>query len=148
MADSTGFEFLANIKAEETALPEIKRAGGGNGRQRKVQNNPFVAWLQESNEKGIGKAVTVKANVARQTEYLIRQAAADLSLGVRVVHMVDGNEIKVRKSAGEEKAELDALHPNKNVKVMFQAQKKRKFAPRKRKNGTTETVQPQAESTE
>lgn len=147
MADNS-FDFLAGLKeAEETQLPEIKRAGGSNGRQRKVQDNPFVNWLRESNEKQVGKAVTVKASQARATEYLIRQAAQDLSLGVRVVHMVDGKEIKVRKGKDEEKAEIDTLHPNKNVRVMFQAQKKRKFAPRKRKNGDAVET-PLAESTE
>lgn len=141
MAENTGFEFLSDLQAEETALPEIQRAGGGNGRQRVVQDNPFVPWLQESKEKEIGKAVTVKAGQARKTEYLIRQAAQDLGLGVRVVHIVDGNEVKVRKAQGEEKAELDTLHPNKKVKVMFQAQKKRKFANRTRRTAQTETTE-------
>lgn len=133
MAENTGFEFLANLKAEETALPEVKRAGGGNGRARVVQDNPFIPWLQESKEKEIGKAVTVKASQAKKTEYLIRQAAADLGLGVRVVHIVDGKEITVRKASGEEKSELETLHPNKTVRIMFQAQKKRKFANRTRR---------------
>lgn len=141
MAENTGFEFLSNLKAEETALPEIKRAGGGNGRERVVQDNPFVPWLQESKEKEIGKAVTVKASQAKKTEYLIRQAAADLGLGVRVVHLVDGKEIKVRKSADEEKSELETLHPNKSVRVMFQAQKKRKFANRTRRTAQAETTE-------
>jgi hypothetical protein len=146
MAESTGFEFLSNLQAEETTLPEIKRAGGGNGRERAVQDNPFVGWLSETWDaetltSKAGKAVTVKASQARKTEYLIRQAAQDLGLGVRVVHMVDGKEIKVRKGAGEEKAELDTLHPNKNVKVMFQAQKKRKFANRTRRTAQAETTE-------
>jgi hypothetical protein len=146
MADTTGFEFLSNLQAEETTLPEIKRAGGGNGRERTVQDNPFVGWLSETWDaetltSKAGKAVTVKASQARKTEYLIRQAAQDLGLGVRVVHMVDGKEIKVRKGAGEEKAELDTLHPNKNVKVMFQAQKKRKFANRTRRTAQAETTE-------
>jgi hypothetical protein len=142
MAENTGFEFLSSLEAEETALPEIKRAGGGNGRTRVVQDNPFVGWLgetwdTESQTSKAGKAVTVKASQAKKTEYLIRQAAADLGLGVRVVHLVDGEEIKVRKAQGEEKSELDALHPNKKVKVMFQAQKKRKFANRTRRTAET-----------
>lgn len=139
MAENTGFEFLASLKAEETALPEIKRAGGGNGRTRVVQDNPFVPWLQESKEKEIGKAVTVKASQAKKTEYLIRQAAADLGLGVRVVHIVDGKEITVRKAQGQEKSDLEALNANKNVRIMFQAQKKRKFANRTRKANVAET---------
>lgn len=146
MADNTGYEFLSNLSAEETELPEIKRAGGGNGRERKVQDNPFLGWLGETwdadtQTSKAGKAVTVKAGQARKTEYLIRQAAQDLGLGVRVVHMVDGKEITVRKAQGEEKAELDTLHPNKNVKVMFQAQKKRKFANRTRRAAQAETTE-------
>lgn len=145
MAENKGFEFLSNLSAEETTLPEIKRAGGGNGRARVVQDNPFVGWVGdtwdgETQTSKAGKAVTVKASQARKTEYLIRQAAADLGLGVRVVHMVDGKEIGVRKGEGEEKAELDTLHPNKNVRVMFQAQKKRKFANRTRKAAGTDTA--------
>lgn len=139
MAEKTGFEFLSNLQAEETALPEIQRAGGGNGRTRVVQDNPFVPWLQESKEKEIGKAVTVKASQAKKTEYLIRQAAQDLGLGVRVVHMVDGTEVKVRRAQGEEKSQLESLHPNKSVRIMFQAQKKRKFANRTRKANGAET---------
>jgi hypothetical protein len=130
MADND-FSFLDNLSAADAELAPITRSGGdSNGRQRAVQNNPFVAWLQDSKEKEIGKAVTVPARQAKQTEYLIRQAAADLALGVRVVRIVDGEAIKDKKA-------LDALHPNKKVTMQFQAQKKRKYAPRPSRSVST-----------
>lgn len=134
MADND-FSFLDNLSAADAELAPITRTGDSNGRQRAVQNNPFVAWLQDSKEKEIGKAVTVPARQAKQTEYLIRQAAADLGLGVRVVRIVDGESVK-------EKKELEKLHPNKKVTVQFQAQKKRKYAPRpgRSANGSVATA--------
>jgi len=133
MADND-FSFLDNLSAADAELAPITRTGGdSNGRQRAVQNNPFVAWLQDSKEKEIGKAVTVPARQAKQTEYLIRQAAADLALGVRVVRIVDGEAVKDKKG-------LENLHPNKKVTMQFQAQKKRKYAPRPNRSVNSSTT--------
>jgi hypothetical protein len=135
MADNTGFEFLQNLAAEEAELPRITRAGGGNGRQRLVQDNPFVKWLQEGYNSqepnnSVGKQVKVPARHARKTEYLIRQAAEDLNIGVRVVFMVDGEVLKGGRTA------LKDINANKTVAILFQGQRKRKFAPRRRRNTT------------
>jgi hypothetical protein len=127
-----GFDFLNKLSASDTELPSITRAGGGNGKGRQVENNPFVQWLQESYNDGvsfIGKSVTVPARHALKTEYLIRQAGEDLSIGVRVVRMVDGERINERKAIKE-------LNGNKNVQILFQAQKKRKYAPRNRRSAS------------
>lgn len=133
MADND-FSFLESLKAEETALPKITRAGDSNGRERAVQNNPFVGWLTESKEKEIGKQVAVPARQWKQTVYLIRQAAEDLGIGVRIVNMVDGVQEKDRKA-------LLALNGNKRVTVLFQAQKKKKYSPRTRKAGAVTVTQ-------
>lgn len=118
------FGFLSNLQAEETELP--KRSATGGGRARMVQDNPFVQWVSESNTDGKGRSVTVPARHATKTEYLIRQAAEDLGLGVRIVRMVDGESV--------EKSAVKDLNPNKNVKLMFQGQKKRAYKPRAKKN--------------
>jgi hypothetical protein len=128
MAEKNEFAFLETLSAEDTELPSVNRSGGG-GRSRAVQDNPFVPWLSESHQTGKGKSVTVPANQAVRTEYLIRQAAEDLGIGVRVVRLVDGSQV--------DKAAIKELHPNKKVKVMFQGQKKRAYSPRKRKNADT-----------
>lgn len=123
MAENNGFGFLGNLQAEETELP--KRSATGGGRARAVQDNPFVAWVSESYSDGKGRSVTVPAEHAVKTEYLIRQAAEDLGLGVRVVRLVDGEQV--------EKSAIKDLHKKKNVKVQFQGQTKRAYSPRKRK---------------
>lgn len=128
MADN--FDFLNSLDAADTELPKIERAGGGNGRGRQVQDNPFVGWLQESQTTEKGKSVTVQNRHAKRTEYLIRQAAEDLGIGVRVVRMVDGEQVKEKKA-------LENFHDNKKVTLMFQAQKKRKYAPRTRRAQST-----------
>lgn len=134
MAENTKdeFAFLGTLQAEETELP--KRTSTGGGRSRAIQDNPFTEWVAASYQDGKGRAVTVPNENAKKTEYLIRQAAEDLSLGVRVVFMVDGSPV--------EKAALKDLHRRKNVKVMFQGQKKRAYSPRRRKSaeGTADTA--------
>lgn len=125
MAEKNEFSFLDSLQVEEAVeLPKVNRTGGG-GRERAVQDNPFVQTLQDSYQTDMGKAVTVPARHAVKTEYLIRQAAEDLGIGVRVVRIVDGERV--------EKAALKDLNQNKNVKIMFQGQKKRAYSPRTRK---------------
>lgn len=120
------FDF-SNLSATETELP--KREGG---RTRVVQDNPFVPWVQESYNTGTGRAVEVPNEMVKKTEYLIRQAAEDLGIGVRVVMSLD-------KEAREKAPK------NKKVRVSFQGQEKRKYSPRKRTQANTDTV---PESTE
>lgn len=121
--EATGYEFLASLTAaEETELP--KRAGGATGKARIVQNNPFTPWVSESYADGKGRAVTVPNENVKKTEYLIRQAAEDLGLGVRIVFVVKG-DVKDKKS-------LESVHKKSNVKVMFQGQKKRSYSARRK----------------
>lgn len=101
-----------NITAEKTELP--KRAGG---RTRKVQSNPFLSMVQESYNDGMGRKITIPNEHYKDAEYLIRQAAADLGLGVRIV-------------ASLTKEEREAAPKNKKVDVQFQGQKKRNYTPR------------------
>lgn len=124
------FSFLSALKPEAIELP--KRSSTGGGRSRTVVDNPFREWLSASFDEGTGRAVTVPAENAVKTEYLIRQAGEDLSLGVRVVFMVDGEQI--------EKKAIKDLHRRKNVRIMFQGQKKRAYSPRRRK-GDAVTVE-------
>lgn len=118
MSENTGFDFSA-LSVEDAELP----ARQGAGRQRKVQNNPFVAPVQESYEKGVGKAIKVPNSQVKDAEYLIRQAAADLGIGVRVVFSLD-------KDAREKAAK------NKIVEIKFQGKEKRKYNGRKTANAT------------
>jgi hypothetical protein len=115
------FDF-SSLSAEVTELP--KREGG---RTRKIQNNPFLPWVQESYSTGTGRAVEVPNEHVKRTEYLIRQAAEDLGIGVRVVMSLD-------------KEARDKAPKNKKVRVSFQGQEKRKYEPRKRKNSSADTV--------
>lgn len=125
------FAFLSAIKVEETELP--KREGTGGGKTRAIENNPFTEPLSASFSDKKGRAVTVPAESVQKTEYLIRQAGEDLSIGVRVVLMVDGERV--------DRAAIKELHKRKNVKVMFQGQKKRAYATRTRRSqNTTETA--------
>ena len=111
--ETPAFDFSA-LSVEDAELP----ARQGAGRQRKVQNNPFLAPVQESYDKGVGKAVTVPNAQCKDAEYLIRQAAADLGIGVRVVFSLD-------KEAREKAAK------NKNVTISFQGKEKRAYKGRK-----------------
>lgn len=115
MAD---FDFSA-LTAETAELP--KRDGG---RTRKIQDNPFVRFVQDSYDTKSGRAVTVPKSVLKDTERLIRTAAADLGLGVRIVTSLKGEA-------------LEKAGATKQIKVSFQGQEKRKYAPRKAKGETT-----------
>lgn len=121
MADSekkkTEFDF-GKLTPEATELPQ--REGG---RTREVEDNPFIPWVQESYNSETGRAVTVPNEMVKKTEYLIRQAAKDLGLGVRIVTSLT-------------KEEMTKAAKNRNVKVSFQGQKKRNYSPRKRKGET------------
>ena len=121
------FDF-SSLNVTETELP--KREGG---RTRKVQNNPFIAPVQESYNSGTGRAVEVPNEQCKAVEYLIRQAAEDLGLGVRVVFSLD-------------KESREKAPKNKKVRVSFQGQEKRQYSPRKRRSADTPEVSP--ESTE
>lgn len=107
------FSALAPVKTEMPA-----RQGG---RTRTVQDNPFIPWVQESYSEKTGRAVEVPNEMVKKTEYLIRQAAEDLGIGVRVVMSLD-------KEAREKAPK------NKKVRISFQGQDKRKYSPRARKN--------------
>jgi hypothetical protein len=112
------FDF-SSLTAEETTLP-----AAGGGKTREIQDNPFVKFVQESYNTKTGRAVTVPNEMVKKTEYLIRQAAEDLGIGVRIAYSLD-------KEAREKAPK------NKNVKVMFQGKEKRKYAPRKNKAEVT-----------
>ena len=132
MAEQDAYSFLDSIKVETTELPQ-RTGNNGAGRERAVQNNPFVQPVSESEKTKTGRGVTVAARHAVKTVYLIRQAAADLALGVRVVLMVDGEKV-------EQKA-IKELNKNKNVRILFQGQPKRKYSPRRSKKNA-ETIEP------
>lgn len=68
-----------------TALAPVDAEVPAMQRERKHRDNPFVAWLAESYEKGTGKSVTVPAANVSEVEYLIRRAADDIGCGARVV---------------------------------------------------------------
>lgn len=116
------FDF-GNVSVETDELP--KRAGG---RTRKIQDNPFVAPVQESYDTETGRAVKVPKSAVKDAERLIRQAAADLGLGVRIVYSMDPKSEEFAKAAN-----------NKMIKISFQGQVKRKYAPRK--NGAVTVTQ-------
>ena len=113
MAEAAEFDF-SSLSVQEDELP--KRAGG---RTKTIKDNPFVKWVGDSNSDGKGRAVTIPKSQLKQTERLIRDAARELGLGVRVVTSLKGEALE--KAAN-----------NKNIKVQFQAQPKKKYAPRKR----------------
>jgi len=108
------FDFSA-LSVEETELP--KREGG---RTRAIQDNPFVKFVQDSYDSKLGRAVTVPKAHVKDTIRLVRQAAAELGLGVRIVTSLKGEALE--KAAN-----------NKNIKVSFQGQEKRKYSERKPK---------------
>lgn len=117
----TDFDFSA-LSVTETALP--KREGG---RARIIQDNPFIPWVQESYSTGTGRAVEIPNEMFKQTEYLIRHAAIDLGIGVRVVCSLD-------------KVAREKAPKNKKIRVSFQGQEKRKYSPRKRTENVPDAV--------
>src|SRR5882762_3332738 len=113
-------DFLNNLTAETTELPA--RAGGA-GRGRKVKDNPFTPWVSESFAAKVGRSVTVPGASVKEAQYLIRSAAADLGLGVRVVVTdTKGNQLKP-----EDVTKLVENKSTRQVKVLFQGQEKRKY---------------------
>lgn len=114
------FDFSA-LTVETTELP--KRDGG---RTRKIQDNPFVRFVQDSYDTKTGRAVSVPKSVLKDTLRLVRQAAADLGLGVRIVTSLKGEA-------------LEKAGATKQIKVSFQGQEKRKYAPRQSQGGQTPT---------
>lgn len=121
MADNTEFDF-GSLAPAEVELP--KREGG---RTRVVQDNPFVPWVSESYNTKTGRAVEVPNEQVKRTEYLIRQAAEDLGIGVRIVCSLDKD---ARAKAPK----------NKKVKVSFQGQEKKRYGARKPKSTDTADV--------
>jgi hypothetical protein len=126
----TDVNFLAGLTATTAELP--KRVGG---RGRKVKDNPFTAWVSDSYATQSGRSVTIPGANAKDATYLVRSAAGDLGLGVRIV---------VTDSKGKtlDAAALKSLEDKKStaqVKVLFQGQDKRNYTPRKSKDVTPET---------
>jgi len=120
-------DFLSGLSATPAELP---KAEGGRG--RKVKNNPFVAWVRESYADGNGRQVVVPGANAKEAAYLIRSAANDLGLGVRVVVQDSkGNKLDAKAVAG-----LAEKGSKANVTVLFQGKDKRSYS---RREGTTAT---------
>lgn len=124
-------DFLSGLTATTAELP--KSAGG---RGRKVKDNPFTAWVSESYADGQGRSVTVPGANAKEACYLIRSAADDLGLGVRVVAL---NSKGAKLSADDVKG-LAEKNSTAQVKIMFQGKDKRQYTPRGSKNEGTDTV--------
>lgn len=120
-------DFLSGLSAAPAELP---KAEGGRG--RKVKDNPFVAWVRESYADGNGRQVVVPGANAKEAAYLIRSAANDLGLGVRVVVQDNkGNKLDAKAVAG-----LAEKGSKANVTVLFQGKDKRSYS---RREGTTAT---------
>lgn len=121
-------DFLAGLSVETAELPART-----SGRGRKVKDNPFTAWVADSYGDKTGRSVPVPVANVKDVQYLIRAAAADLGIGVRIV-VVDarGNTVK-----NEELTKLVENKSTKTVKVMFQGQEKRKY---EKKTETVETA--------
>lgn len=120
-------DFLTGLSAETAELP---KAEGGRG--RKVKDNPFTNWVRESYSDGAGRSVTVPGANAKEACYLIRSAANDLGLGVRVV-VTDSKGKKLDAATVASHAENGS---KAQVKVLFQGKDKRSYTPRQ---GTTAT---------
>jgi len=114
-------DFLTGLSAETAELP---KAEGGRG--RKVKDNPFTNWVRESYSDGKGRSVTVPGGNAKEACYLIRSAANDLGLGVRVVV----TDSKGKKLDAATVADLAEKESKAQTKVMFQGKEKRSYTPR------------------
>lgn len=101
------FDF-STLTVEETELPGVRR-----GRTRHIEHNPFLGPVGDSYNDGKGRAVKVPNEHYKTTENLIRRAAEDLEIGVRVVPSLTAEE-------------RDKAPKNKTVTVKFQGQPKRK----------------------
>lgn len=108
------FDF-GKLEAQETTLP--KRHGG---RTRKYTENPFLAWVGDSYQSKTGRSVTVPKSQLSDVQYLIRAAASDLGIGVRIV---------VTGAKGEQldREAIKKSADTRNIKVAFQGQEKRKY---------------------
>lgn len=108
------FDFSA-LSADDTEMPSTAHGG----RTRKIQHNPFVEFLSDSYQRDVAKAVKIPNEQVKQTEYLIRQAATDLGIGVRLHFSLS-------------KEEREKAAKNKHVTITFQGKEKRTYNGRSR----------------
>lgn len=118
---------LGNLTIEETSLPART-----SGRNRKYADNPFRDHVNQSYHTGTGRSVTVPKKQVGEVVYLIRQAAADLGLGVRIVHMGAKGDTVLSKE------DLDKASDSRMIRVAFQGQEKRKYEKKESKNDNAE----------
>jgi len=118
----TEVNFLAGLTAQTAELP--KRTGG---RGRKVKDNPFTPWVSDSYASQSGRSVTVPGMNAKDATYLVRSAAQDLGLGVRIV----ATDSKGKTLDAAALKSLEEKKSTAQVKVLFQGQDKRSYTPRK-----------------
>lgn len=105
------------LTASEAVMPKSERGGILDG-------TPFVDWMKESRAQEKAKSVTVPSAAVSQTVYLVRQAAARIGSGVKIV---------ADKPKGG------------NVKITFQARDKRKVASGPRKPSKAKKGESQAD---
>lgn len=122
-------DFLSGLKAETAELPKSE-----GGRGRKVKDNPFTAWVSDSYADGKGRSVTVPAANVKEAAYLIRSAADDLGLGVRVVAL-NSKGVKLSVDQIKDAAEKGSTA---QTKVMFQGKEKRSYTPRSKSADVTD----------
>lgn len=120
-------DFLTGLSAAPAELPKSE-----GGRGRKVKDNPFTAWVRESYADGNGRQVELNGANAKEACYLIRQAAQDLGLGVRVV-VLNSKGVKLDAKSVADMADKNSTA---KVRVMFQGKEKRAY---ERRQGTTAT---------
>lgn len=116
------FDFLASLNVVKADVPDPA------SKRRQVENNPFVAWVGDSFSEGTGRAVPVENQHVKKTVYLIRQAANDLGLGVRIVTSLTQEE-------------MDKAAKSKKVTISFQGTKRRAYS--KRGSNAAETTVPE-----
>lgn len=114
-------DFLSGLSAAPAELPKAE-----GGRDRKVKDNPFTNWVRESYNDGQGRSVTVSGANAKEACYLIRSAANDLGLGVRVV----AQNSKGDKLDAKTVADMAEKGSTAKVKILFQGKEKRQYTPR------------------
>lgn len=86
-------------------------------RERRVKDNPFVAWLADSFENKTGKSVTVPAANVGEVEYLIRRAADELKIGARVVVQDSKGNTLDKDAKRNAKGNLTVLFAGKDRKT-------------------------------
>lgn len=125
MAEAKPFDFDALAQsAKETELPKRE-----SGRKRVVEHNPFIDLVSSSYSDGKGREFKLPKSQHKTAVNLIRDAAKQLGIGVRIVLSPKGEE-------------LENAPDNRNVTVQFQGQDKRKYAPRKSKTENAENATP------